>query len=104
MEDYRRIYRDNTVFTLIGKQFYSKKDMLQLRSKIIQLNHQRYYRDPDPPHKRFHKTDGLIFTPDTPYHPKGTGDLYKWKYTDLVSYFTTLYKLSAWKNYIVDMF
>ncbi|GAM19701.1 hypothetical protein SAMD00019534_028760 [Acytostelium subglobosum LB1] len=33
-------------------------------------------------HKRNHNTDGIIFTPNTPYTPYTQQDLYKWKYLD----------------------
>jgi hypothetical protein len=29
-------------------------------------------------------TDGLIFTPDAPYKPRGCAELFKWKYPDMV--------------------
>jgi hypothetical protein len=36
-------------------------------------------------HKRHHKSDGIIFTPDDPYHAKTTPNLFKWKYLDQIS-------------------
>lgn len=42
---------------------------------------QRFYKDDI----RYHKTDGIIFTPDESYHPKTTYNLFKWKYVDKLS-------------------
>lgn len=70
-------------FSIIGKRFFDKSQLLQLRSLVHQVGHERYYADEDK--KRHHLTDGFIFTPNDPYHPKGTDNLFKWKYIDLLS-------------------
>lgn len=53
-----------------------------LQRNIKVNGHIRIYDDN---RKRRHLTDGLIFTPNRPYNPKGTSNLYKWKFRDLLS-------------------
>jgi len=68
-------------FILIGKQFSKisePKNLKLLFGSIKKIDGQRYYQDK----KRYHKTDGFIFTPNKPYSPKTCHDLYKWKYLD----------------------
>jgi ATP-dependent DNA ligase len=76
-------YPDETLpFTIIGKKFFDKSQLLGLRALVHQVGHERFYADENK--KRHHLTDGFIFTPNEPYHPKGTDNLFKWKYIDLV--------------------
>eukprot|EP00011_Vannellida_sp_DIVA3-517-6-12_P010664 CAMPEP_0114625840 /NCGR_PEP_ID=MMETSP0168-20121206/11472_1 /TAXON_ID=95228 ORGANISM="Vannella sp., Strain DIVA3 517/6/12" /NCGR_SAMPLE_ID=MMETSP0168 /ASSEMBLY_ACC=CAM_ASM_000044 /LENGTH=661 /DNA_ID=CAMNT_0001837123 /DNA_START=37 /DNA_END=2018 /DNA_ORIENTATION=- len=70
-------------FSIIGKRFFRKSELLQLRALIHNQGNERYYADADK--KRHHLTDGFIFTPNDPYRPKGTDNLFKWKYIDLLS-------------------
>jgi hypothetical protein len=72
---------DSLPFLLIGKVFLEKHEVRKLAAYIHVKDGERYYKD----EKRFHKTDGLIFTPDEPYHPKTCKNLFKWKYLDKLS-------------------
>ena len=42
------------------------------------------YMDAKDGTKRYHLTDGFIFTPNLPYQVRGCQELFKWKYPDLV--------------------
>eukprot|EP01097_Dermamoeba_algensis_P011561 TRINITY_DN8988_c0_g1_i1.p1 TRINITY_DN8988_c0_g1~~TRINITY_DN8988_c0_g1_i1.p1 ORF type:complete len:283 (-),score=80.40 TRINITY_DN8988_c0_g1_i1:122-943(-) len=68
-------------FSIIGKAIYPKKSIEQLLSRIKNTTHGRIYTD----EKRRHYTDGIIFTPDGPYSPMGTHNLFKWKFIDRIS-------------------
>ena len=67
---------------MIGKAFFPKQEFEKLRANIKQEGHERIYDDN---RSRRHRTDGFIFTPNEAYNAKGTPNLYKWKYSDLVS-------------------
>ena len=72
-------------FTLIGKQFMPLKSLSSLVKCLSDKDGTRVYKDEThngQPPKRYHKTDGLIFTPDLPYVPRTDRGLFKWKYTD----------------------
>ena len=68
-------------FQIIAKAIFPKRYARKLASSIKTINGERYYQDA----KRFHKTDGIIFTPNTPYQPYGNYLTFKWKYLDQIS-------------------
>lgn len=72
-----------TPFALLGKTFYPSKHIRILVDCIYEKDGHRYYKDKEG--KRHHKTDGIIFTPDTHYELRTCSDLFKWKYLDLFS-------------------
>jgi len=69
-------------FQMIGKIFYPKEKFETLKEHIKVEGRDRIYDDGK---KRRHKTDGFILTPNDAYSPKGTANLFKWKYSDLLS-------------------
>jgi hypothetical protein len=79
---------NNTNFTIpfdiIAKNFLSKSKTKEFFQLIEMNDGHRYYKD-SKEEKRFHKTDGVIFTPNTPYQLKKAPTLYKWKYAELQS-------------------
>jgi hypothetical protein len=86
-----QLYRNNVTsgkipanhpFVLIGKSLYDKSQMNKLANMIYTNSKgHRVYRD----EKRYHKTDGIIFTPDEGYKPRTVRNMYKWKYVDEMS-------------------
>jgi len=76
----KRIPEDHP-FTLMGKQFLPISDLYKLIGMIKIVHGQRCYID----QKRHHKCDGLIFTPQDPYHAKRTDNLFKWKFVEELS-------------------
>jgi ATP-dependent DNA ligase len=68
-------------FEIIGKTFMDKSRMYKLSSCIFEENGYRVYRD----EKRYHKTDGIIFTPNEQYVPRTVRNMFKWKYVDEIS-------------------
>jgi hypothetical protein len=64
-------------FNLIGKAFYRKQDLIKL---LQNLHYDKGLHLYDDGKQRCHKTDGIIFTPNTPYSARGVQNLYKWKY------------------------
>jgi hypothetical protein len=74
----------NPPFPLIGKVFRPRNEISSLMKNIVEKDGERYYADVDAS-KRYHKTDGLIFTPNERYNPKAVPNLFKWKYMDTVS-------------------
>ena len=77
--DYSHLF----LFEIIGKNFFPKEQLDKLFLSITETGSTRIYKDL----KRHHKTDGIIFTPNDPYHLRGTSNLFKWKYPDLVPFF-----------------
>ncbi|EFA79724.1 hypothetical protein PPL_07415 [Heterostelium album PN500] len=65
-------------FLIWGKNFFNKTQIESVFKSIKQRGEDRQYVD----HKREHNTDGIIFTPNTPYTPYTQNDLFKWKYLD----------------------
>ena len=67
---------------LIRKVFYPKKDISVLISKMRYEDGERVFMDTA---RRHHKSDGIIFQPDTPYKFSADIDLLKWKWPELQS-------------------
>jgi hypothetical protein len=68
-------------FKLMGKAFWAKPQIGSIFEHVKEIQGERFFKD----HNRYHKTDGIIFTPDEPYHPKTCQNLFKWKYMDKIS-------------------
>lgn len=67
---------------IVNRKKYSRKcDISILLSNISMQDGGRVYREPDG--RRHHKTDGIIFQPDSPYRPKSDEYLLKWKFPEL---------------------
>ena len=87
------IFRKNQekfCFELIAKNFYKSKEISQLLQNITKGDHnhnnndhpqQPFYRDK----RRFHLTDGIIFTPPSSYQFRCDENLFKWKFPELIS-------------------
>jgi mRNA guanylyltransferase len=69
-------------FNLIGKAFYRKQDLIKLLQNIHYDKGLHLYDDGK---QRCHKTDGIIFTPNTPYSARGVQNLYKWKFMEHIT-------------------
>lgn len=67
---------------VIRKVFYSKRDLSTLISKMCFEDGERVFMDGP---RRHHKSDGIIFQPDTPYKFLSDIDLLKWKWPELQS-------------------
>jgi len=74
-------------FDMMQKIFHKKDYIEQFFQKIVTIENktekkkEKYYKD----EKRFHKTDGIIITPTTPYALRKAVTLFKWKYAELQS-------------------
>ena len=69
------------VTKLIRKNFVEKHQLQSdLLSKISLVDGERVYFDSD---RRHHKSDGIIFQPDTPYTFSIDSDLLKWKWQEV---------------------
>lgn len=89
VKNFRENSRGST-FQLLGKTFLPIKKIEILVKRIENIKEHRVYvereSDPNAIPKRFHKTDGIIFTPsDEPYQTRTCSNLFKWKYLDLYS-------------------
>ena len=68
---------------LIRKNFVAKNQLrTELLSKIKLEDGERVYNDME---GRHHKSDGIIFQPDTPYTFSIDSDLLKWKWVEVRS-------------------
>ena len=67
---------------IIRKVFYLKRDLGVLISKMHFEDGERIFMDSA---RRHHKSDGIIFQPDTPYRFSADIDLLKWKWPELQS-------------------
>ena len=100
--DFLQKYHKNHPFSFVGKKFFSKNEFSELQKQIsLNEKNERIYDDK---RVRCHKTDGFIITPDEPYSPKGTPNLYKWKYADLVSKFIIIFIYNFFKLYFFSSF
>ncbi|KAL6070719.1 HAT C-terminal dimerization domain [Balamuthia mandrillaris] len=74
------IRKSDHPFVLIGKQFFDKKLTKKVFDHIRKdkENGDYFYRDD----KRYHKTDGIIFTPNEAYTVQANRGLLKWKYPE----------------------
>ena len=71
------------VTKLIRKNFVEKHQLQSdLLSKISLVEGERVYFDSD---RRHHKSDGIIFQPDSPYTFSIDSDLLKWKWSEVRS-------------------
>ena len=71
------------VIKLIRKNFVEKHQLQSdLLSKISLVEGERVYFDSD---RRHHKSDGIIFQPDSPYTFSIDSDLLKWKWSEVRS-------------------
>jgi hypothetical protein len=68
-------------FDMMQKIFHKKDYIEAFFQKIVTIGKDKYYKD----EKRFHKTDGIIITPTTPYALRKAVTLFKWKYAELQS-------------------
>eukprot|EP01102_Stenamoeba_stenopodia_P019955 TRINITY_DN7637_c0_g1_i1.p1 TRINITY_DN7637_c0_g1~~TRINITY_DN7637_c0_g1_i1.p1 ORF type:complete len:686 (+),score=120.98 TRINITY_DN7637_c0_g1_i1:243-2300(+) len=80
--------REKHSFSLIGKKFFDKRHFAALLKCFVTKPSGTYFVD----QKRYHKTDGIIFTPEQPYATRGVHNLYKWK---LPTHLTIDFKLST---------
>lgn len=71
---------------IIMKTFHDKRKIADLTGRIKLVNGKdRIFFDPTSNGYRHHRTDGIIFQPDTPYCFGSDIYLIKWKYSDLMS-------------------
>ncbi|EGC30428.1 hypothetical protein DICPUDRAFT_50749 [Dictyostelium purpureum] len=75
----KKVNSSDVPFEIMGKSF-QPKNKIQDVFKHIKDDHNgtRTFIDG----RRCHHTDGIIFTPNTPYRPYTDPTLYKWKYCD----------------------
>lgn len=64
------------------KTFYNKNEIMELFRNVSLEGHERIFKDSKGMH---HKTDGIIFQPDSPYKVGTDENLLKWKWEDLAS-------------------
>ena len=67
---------------VIRKVFYTKQELSKLIERMSYEEGERVYSDPP---RRHHKSDGLIFQPDTPYKFSSDLELLKWKWPELMT-------------------
>ncbi len=77
-------FRGSSLMIVSVKHFYPKKDITDLIRHFHYDQGERYYIDRENP-LIHHKTDGIIFQPNTPYVFSKYYDLLKWKWSDLRS-------------------
>src|SRR5690606_31529203 len=65
---------------IVRKRFYGKDEITQLLGKFIFSKGDRIYYDNE---RRHHKSDGIIFQPDTSYIFHTDSCLIKWKFHEL---------------------
>ena len=75
---------DVIITTIVDKLFVEKSHISNLLSKIILENGDRVFKDGDGS-VRHHRTDGIIFQPDSPYVHSTDLSLLKWKWPELRS-------------------
>ena len=76
---------DGVIITeIVDKLFVQKNQISNLLSKIILENGDRVFKDGDGS-IRHHRTDGIIFQPDSPYVHSTDLSLLKWKWPELRS-------------------
>lgn len=88
---YEVLERYNSAYTtapphlnLVRKVFFDKSELSTLLKSITISGDKKVYLDPTNT-RRHHKTDGVIFQPDTPYVCGRDDKLLKWKWADLCS-------------------
>ncbi|CAN0403980.1 unnamed protein product, partial [Discosporangium mesarthrocarpum] len=67
---------------LLQKRYFKRKNIMELFRNVHCEGRERVYRDGS---VRHHKTDGVIFQPNTPYIIGTDRRLLKWKWVDLAS-------------------
>ena len=75
---------DIIITPIVEKLFVEKRHISNLLSKIILENGDRVFKDGDGS-VRHHRTDGIIFQPDSPYVHYADPSLLKWKWPELRS-------------------
>ena len=77
----------NSIIQLVLKKFIPKLQLKKLLDAIKIEGVSKIFREiaDDGRVRQEHKTDGLIFQPNTPYKPFLYNELVKWKYADLCS-------------------